>query len=269
MTLKDTRNATFSPGGAGGHTHSASPDGRTEDLFGPEAAHASRFLLPDDKKVKQTKGTYGQNGSGSSASAALQKSLESRLKARLPTGGLTMFMKGWKMKATPSGRLYCQLVASARPINGTDYGLWPTTRATDGMNGNRSMEGALREYARGGQKDMPTMALWATATVNDATGSQYQNGKNGQKFLKLPGQVKSSAFLATATVRDNKDGPFCPNVPTNALLGRQVWSGSSAPTENKGSLNPEFSFWLMGIPIDACSCISRGIPSSRRSRRSS
>lgn len=234
MTLKDTRNAISSPGGADGPMPSVSQDGRTADLFGQEAAHASRFLLPDDKKVKQTKGTYGQNGSASSVSVDLQCALENRLKARLPTGGLTMFIKGWKEKATPSGRLYCQLAASARPIDGTGYGLWPTTKATDGTNGNRSMEGALREYSRGGQKDLTIMALWATATT-----------------------------------RDYKDGPFCPNVPTNALLGRQAWSGSSVPTENKGSLNPEFSFWLMGIPIDACSCISRGIPSSRKSRRSS
>ena len=54
---------------------------------------------------------------------------------------------------------------------------WPTPKATDGTKGNRSSEGAQREYERGGQKDVPLMAqlaAWPTPTVTDAArGIEY------------------------------------------------------------------------------------------------
>lgn len=100
------------------------------------------------------------------------------------------------------------------------------------------------------------------------------------------------AAWATPTSRDHKDGPPCPNVPVNALLGRQVWptprvtangghgspkravnhksrledcaqsetifgmgpNGSPEQTEKRGALNPEFVCWLMGYPPEWVSC---------------
>ncbi len=39
---------------------------------------------------------------------------------------------------------------------------------------------------------------------------------------------------ATPTSRDHKDGPYCPNVPVNGLLGRQVWmAGLGTPTASE------------------------------------
>ena len=115
MNSNDTHNATFSLASPDGHSACNSQDGQQIDLFGQAHALASRFHLPDDKRVKQTIGTYGPSGNVSSASAALQQSMENRLKTLLPTGGLTMFIKGWKRKATPSHRLYCQLSVAAQP----------------------------------------------------------------------------------------------------------------------------------------------------------
>ena len=96
----------------------------------------------------------------------------------------------------------------------------------------------------------------------------------------------------TPTTRDHKDGSYCPNVPVNGLLGRMVWltpraekiggysspgyrptlqqvviadtSGSSAPTENRGALNPEFVCWLMGLPQIWIDCAPSKIELLRR-----
>lgn len=152
MSLNNTPNAISSPGSPDGPLPCSLRDGLQTDLFGLEAARASRFLLPDDKKVKKMIATYGPSGNVSSASAALQASMESKLRQQLPMGGLTMFIKGWRRMTTPSGRLYCQLVASDRPISGTDFGLWATPKCQ-----NANTPG---KHGRGGLGLQDQIALW-------------------------------------------------------------------------------------------------------------
>ena len=106
-------------------------DGQTISPSGLDPAPASPSVAPETKKEKQTNATSGPSGTAYSASAALQQSLESKLRQQLPTGGLTMFIKDWKQKATPLGRQYCQLAVLARPISETDCGLWPTPSTRD------------------------------------------------------------------------------------------------------------------------------------------
>jgi len=275
QNLEDTPNAISSQELEDGALPCNSQDGQQTDLFGQDHAPASHSVAQENKKAKQMKGTCGLSGTASSASAALQQSLESKLAARLPTGGLTMFIKGWKQKVTPLGRRYCQLAVSVRPINGTDYGLWPTV------------------------------------TTNDATGSQYQYGKDKKKILKLTGQVKAmwstprstdgdkatrtqegaerefarnkgpclatttKAMWPTPTVRDHKDTGDLSNSMTrqdgkSRLDGiPRIAYGSTAQTENKGSLNPQFPCWLMGYPIEWDDLGATVTLSSRKSQRNS
>lgn len=79
---------------------------------------------------------------------------------------------------------------------------------------------------------------------------------------------------ATPTTRDHKDGASEGTAPINGLLGRQVWqarTGSSAPTEKPGRLNPEFSLSLMLGPMGTvwASCAPPATRSSSRKRGSS
>jgi hypothetical protein len=55
--------------------------------------------------------------------------LVSRLKARLPTGGSTLFAMTWSEKATPSGRSVFRLAASGHRTSDSGSGSWPTPDA--------------------------------------------------------------------------------------------------------------------------------------------
>lgn len=248
MTLKDTQDALSSPGLGCGTVLWISQDGRMMQKSGRGVAPVSHFLPLADKKVKQMIATYGPNGSASSKSAALQSSLESKLQARLPTGGLTMFIKGWKRKVTPSGRLYCQLAVSVRPTKETGCGLWPTARAADGSKGTRTPEGHAKNrdrYKNG--VDLPTAAaMWPTPNAADCRDRGSYNDPCVQRRIANGKQI-GLTMLSQGTGK--------------------MESGSTARTERKGSLNPEFAFWLIGIPNAWASSIVRGMQSSRKLQR--
>jgi hypothetical protein len=72
---------------------------------------------------------------------------------------------------------------------------------------------------------------------------------------------KDTGDLSKGMVR--KDGKL-----RNDTIGRVVF-GSNAQTENKGSLNPEFVYWLMGFSTESLSSMLSAMQSYRKSRQSS
>jgi hypothetical protein len=135
-----------------------------------------------------TSATCGLNGWLSSESAALQQSLESRLRRQLDGAGSTLFSLTWKAKATPAGRPYCQLVASALRTSGSGYGSWPTPTAqgtgSQPETASRRKASCQRRKGRITRRPaLPTgirgaqLAAWSTPRANkwgfpDAHGSQ-------------------------------------------------------------------------------------------------
>lgn len=137
----DTSESTFLEELEAGSTPCGSQDGQRSERCGPGVVRVSRSPQQASGKACQTSGTCGQSFSGLSASAVLQSSLESKLKGRLSTAGSTWFSMTWKRKATPAGRTYCQLAASALDTFGSGYGGLPTLLARDArtIKGNRRM----------------------------------------------------------------------------------------------------------------------------------
>ena len=101
MTLWDIRSVTSSPESEDGITLFASPDGGA-GRHGRALAPVSPSVAPAKPGASPILVTYGQRGFGSSASAALQWSLESRLRQRLGSRGSILFQLTWKRRVTPS-----------------------------------------------------------------------------------------------------------------------------------------------------------------------
>ena len=126
--------------------HYVNQDGLTVDLFGRVVAHANRSAPQATKKEPPTSAISGLSGSISSASAALQLSLVSKLKQRLGTAGSTLFKLTWKEKTTPAGRSVSLLRASALRTSVNDSTSWPTTSTRDhkgGYRGGRMRDGKI------------------------------------------------------------------------------------------------------------------------------
>ena len=284
----DTLNATSSQGSAAGATRCGLPVGPTTAPSGRDLALASLSARQAEERGLLTSGTSGRTGTISSASADLQSSLESRLRARTASGGSTLYALTWKDRATPSGRLICALRASVRRISDKDSGLlgWPTPAATTyGENLDKEMarRARLREqHGNGNGAGMTTalaaqMAGWPTPNTPsggrsvsiekmDATGRTFDGKKHtaslehAVKFTGWPtpttrdhkdtGDLSGSMFRRDGQLRDDT----VPRVawlagPARLTATGEMLTGSSAGMTAGGQLNPAHSRWLMGLPI--------------------
>ncbi len=247
-TSKASGKRTSSPGSAGGHTPSGSRGGQTTSRSGPGAAPANRSRRAGNKEASKTSGTSGLHGSGSSKSAALQSSLESRLRALTASGGSTLFSLTWKERVTPAGRVICALRASVPRTSGNVCTSWPSPLAVD-ANGERAYS-----YNRG-DHNSPAVSLngaarlasWATPAARDYRSDRGQKSDSeqyGSKGRPLPRQ---------ALLLDSGKTP----------------SGGPAGTVKHALLNPAHSRWLIGLPPAWDACAPSAMPSSRRKRPSS
>lgn len=221
------------------------------DLFGQALAPASRSAPPARNVATRMSATYGLRSSGSSASAALQQSLASRLQERLALRGSTMFALTWKAKATPLRRQICQLRASAPRIDGNDFSGWPTPFKEDARSSAR--KGYMITGNQGTTLlDAARLAEWATPSARDWKDS--------------PGMA-TTGTNPDGSVRDRTD-----QLPRQAqMIHGPTSNGSPAPTEKRGQLNPAFPRWLMGYPAGWCEAAIEAwhrMPTKARKRES-
>ena len=197
QTSSHTPNAISLQALVSGATPFDEPDGVMTDLFGQVPVRANLSARQAQELGLMTSGTYGRTSSTSSSRAALQSSLESRLRQQSQSLGSTLDTLTWKQWVTPSGVSRFRLRALAPRTSETGRTGWPTP-----------------------------------------------------------------------TTRDWKDGACAgANVTLNALLGRVVWLYGDG-TASSGSLNPEFSRWLMGLPPEWDACAPMATPSTRKQRKS-
>lgn len=132
MTSEVTPSVISSPESADGASPFGSLDGQTTSGSGQGPVPVSRFRSRENSKAMPTNDTSGPLFTASSPSAALQWSLENKLRARLGGNGSPEYVLTWKTWDMPAGPPICALRASARHTLGNGCIGWPTLIKRDG-----------------------------------------------------------------------------------------------------------------------------------------
>ena len=192
-------------------------------------------------------------------SVALQRSLESRLRARTQSLGSTLYKLTWKPWTTPSGPSRSRLRASVLRTSATASTGWPTPRVMDISNESYETKMArnARHIAEGKTKGVGSPALpaaaslasWPTPQAIDGGGEGREGRlkKDGNRDPSALGSyrmdLKDTVLLSgwtTPTTRDWKDSgadikPRKNGTLRDDQLGRQaVMAGWTTPSATDG-----------------------------------
>jgi len=272
----DSLNATSSPASGSGAWPCADLDGPTTAPSGPAPALASLSARQAKALGLLTSGTSGQPSTTSSASAGLQQSLASRLRALTACSGSTLYALTWKDRAGPSGRPICALRASVRRTSGNDSTGWPTPRAEGDAKNSQTH--------KGGNLGLPGAAA-LTGWPTPMAGTPAQNGNNAAGNNDSSRKTVWLAGWPTPVVSDSHKGPHHaadPGIkgtdmttiahwcgPARLTATGELLTGSPAGMESGGQLSPAHSRWLMGLPPEWDDCAPTATRSSRSARKRS
>ena len=143
----DTRKSTSSLASADGPTRSDSPAGQTTCPSGPAPVPVSRFRAQDSEKAMPIDDICGPLFTTSLPSAGLQRSLESKLRARMDGSGSQLYVLIWSEVDMPAGVPILRRRASGRRTSGSGSSGWPTPKAQeDGRTPQQYAAARLKGY---------------------------------------------------------------------------------------------------------------------------
>lgn len=282
MTFDPTRNAISSPASADGPSQLDWLDGETPTRSGPDPVPASHSAPPESDSPTVIRAISGPCSPASSRSAALQESLENRLRQRLADYGSPEYERTWRHWDMPSGPRICALRASPRRTPVNDCGGWPTPTRQDGAGSRRAT--ARMDHWTSNTGTTLTDAAWLTAgwvTPSSRdwkdTPGMAQHGTNPDGTLRmrldqLPRQAAIAGYPTPSHSDGSKDVRTVEGARAEIARGKSprlgaIAVGSLAQTGKQGALNPELSRWLQGYPATWSRCAPTETASSLKRRR--
>ncbi|WP_322111406.1 DNA cytosine methyltransferase [Tistrella sp.] len=206
-------------------------------------------------------------------------SLANRLMGELQGRGSMLFRLTWSTQATPSGRRYCLLRASAPRTPGTGRSGWPTAAALDYRSESATTAFDLARWAHSRGKPLSavtSLSAWPTCKATDSTGGRASRARG--RGLNLNDLVLLVSWTTPAASDGTRGGTITPGMsgssltqqaslagPARVTTDGRLLTGSAAGMADGGLLSPEHSRWLMGYPAAWGFC---GVMATRLSRRS-
>lgn len=184
-----------------------------------EASPANPSVKPATGVVLPTSVTSGLKHIALSGSLDRDVSLLRMCWEQVQAALSTRYAVTWKLKPTPAGRFSFQLAYLVRPMNVSDFSLWPTPSASDTK---------ARE---------PSMSLHVTRNGT----FRHINKAGGQSQVRLSQVVK---LWGTPTANNVHTSTLPPSeAKRGSLVGDLIRQGET------GRLNPDWVELLMGLPV--------------------
>jgi hypothetical protein len=228
---------TSSPALVAGRSRSGSLDGQKTAGPGPALAPVSPSQQPESAEAPGTPGIYGRSGLDSlpnvADSSEFQRSLASKLQARMAAFGSLEYDLVWRTWDINLGPPICALRASARRTSGRGCSGW---RSPDHNQRGGSYSDQVKALARlesGHQinlEDQAVLAGWNTPRATDGS-----NGGPNQTGGALPADA-ALAGMTESNMTGNTDALNASASITNGNLSG--WCSPTAQDGSRGNLPP-------------------------------
>ncbi len=150
----------------------------------------------------------------------------------------------WKLKATKSSRLYCQLAVSTLPTEGTESGLLLTPTTREEVQDLGKFKKRMEKYPNG--TTMPNLATQVQISLLATPNARDWKGESGHPCQKdLTRDVKK--LLPTPAAQDSKNSTLPPSQQDrDTIPGYLLRNGQTS------QLNPRFVLEMMGFQPNHC-----------------